>query len=461
MPPIDMLGQRPRVVDVCHWTRTTPSPRFRCHGVHQNSKYDSGDVIVVGAGVIGLFIASRLLQRGHTVVLLESAQGLCGGATGAGQGYIWQSHRDPLAVGAWKMAEQSKQEWKELLSPDVQKEAVYDENGSLLLATTEEECVALKERVDVLNKHGGLHAEYLSSYDDIVRAEPSLRDSRIDLYAGVVTPCDAQIDGRRAVDVLFSSCVTHGRERFVSRFGHAVESLVLRDDDREGQCAHGVVLDNGDTIYADRIVVAAGAWSGQLLSAWLGDHAEQSDAWKERIVPRRGHLLVCFTAPPTDTRQLRHGIMEAKYTHHYSKKGAADEYDITFTATENALDGSLLIGSSRELLSSTVKDSWVQDAQPHVVRDILDRAKEFLPKVLDDNVMIIRDVRVGLRPFAAHHHAPYIGPVQGIGGLYVSSGHEGSGLTLAPASADVLMHHLFHDVSMDADIEAYTQSMYT
>ncbi|WPT15069.1 hypothetical protein PSENEW3_00003010 [Picochlorum sp. SENEW3] len=457
-----MLGQRPRgVVHDCRWVTRTTTRSPRCHGVHQYSKTDNGDVIVVGAGVVGLFIASRLLQRGYTVVLLESAQGLCSGATGAGQGYIWQSHRDPLAVGAWKMAEQSKQEWKELLSPHVQEEEdLYDENGSLLLATTKQESVALKERVESLHKHGGLHAKYLSSYDDIVCVEPSLRDSRIELYAGVVTPSDAQIDGRRAVDVLFTSCVAHGGERFVSRFGHAVESLILRDDGREGQCAHGVVLDNGHTIYADRIVVAAGAWSGQMLSTWLG---EQGDAWKERIVPRRGHLLVC-TIPRTDTtRQLRHGIMEAKYTHHYSKKGAADEYDVTFTATENALDGSLLIGSSRELLSSTMKDSWVQDAQPHVVRDILDRAREFLPQLLDENMnMTIRDVRVGLRPFATHHHAgPYIGPVRGIGGLFVSSGHEGSGLTLAPASADVLMHHLFHDVSIDADIEAYTQTVYT
>ncbi len=79
----------------------------RIYSVHQYSKYDSGDVIVVGAGVVGLFVASRLLQRGLSVVVLESAQGLCGGATGAGQGYIWQSHRDPLALGAWKMAQRS------------------------------------------------------------------------------------------------------------------------------------------------------------------------------------------------------------------------------------------------------------------------------------------------------------------------------------------------------------------
>lgn len=415
----------------------------RIYSVHQYSKYDSGDVIVVGAGVVGLFVASRLLQRGLSVVVLESAQGLCGGATGAGQGYIWQSHRDPLALGAWKMAQQSKQEWKELLSPDV---AQYDQNGSLLLATTEEESVALRNRVDDLNTYGGLHAEYLSSHDAIVGREPSLQDSRMHLYAGVVTPCDAQIDGRRAVDALFSSCMVYGEEKFMYRFGHAVESLVLRDDGRGGQHAQGVVLDNGQTIYGDRTVVAAGAWSGQILSTWLSEHAEQ---WKERIVPRKGHLLVC-TVPRTGTRQLRHGIMEAKYTNHYSKKeGAADAYDVTFTATENALDGSLLIGSSREL------DTWSQDAQPHVVTDILDRARKFLPQLLDDSVMTIREVRVGLRPFAALH--PYIGQVQqGIDGLYVSTGHEGSGLTLAPASADVLMHHLFHDVSVDADIEEYT-----
>ncbi len=35
-----------------------------------------------------------------------------------------------------------------------------------------------------------------------------------------------------------------------------------------------------------------------------------------------------------------------------------------------------------------------------------------------------------------------MGPVPGVEGLFLASGHEGSGLTLAPASAALLMQHM-------------------
>ena len=37
---------------------------------------------------------------------------------------------------------------------------------------------------------------------------------------------------------------------------------------------------------------------------------------------------------------------------------------------------------------------------------------------------------------------PFVGPVPGAEGLYVAAGHEGSGLTLAPATAELMCHYL-------------------
>ena len=45
--------------------------------------------------------------------------------------------------------------------------------------------------------------------------------------------------------------------------------------------------------------------------------------------------------------------------------------------------------------------------------------------------------RVGLRPYAGRG-APYIGPVPGAPGVYIAAGHEGSGLTLGPATGELL-----------------------
>jgi len=50
-------------------------------------------------------------------------------------------------------------------------------------------------------------------------------------------------------------------------------------------------------------------------------------------------------------------------------------------------------------------------------------------------------VRAGPRPWAARG-LPHIGPVEGRRGLYIAAGHEGSGLTLAPVTAEMMLGHL-------------------
>lgn len=55
------------------------------------------------------------------------------------------------------------------------------------------------------------------------------------------------------------------------------------------------------------MVVAAGAWSGDLLAHSLGH-----DMWRSIFKPRRGHLLE-VQAPPS-MPPLQHGLMEIGYT---------------------------------------------------------------------------------------------------------------------------------------------------
>ena len=55
------------------------------------------------------------------------------------------------------------------------------------------------------------------------------------------------------------------------------------------------------------MVLAAGAWSGHMLSTATGD-----DTWQEVFKPRRGHLLELQL--PAGMPPLRHGLMEMGYT---------------------------------------------------------------------------------------------------------------------------------------------------
>lgn len=76
---------------------------------------------------------------------------------------------------------------------------------------------------------------------------------------------------------------------------------------------------------------------------------------------------------------------------------------------------------------------------PAVIESILERACTFIPKLggLTETI----NPRVGLRPYCTANR-PLMGPVPGCPGLFVAAGHEGSGLTLAPASADIMAAHV-------------------
>ena len=199
------------------------------------------------------------------------------------------------------------------------------------------------------------------------------------------------------------------------------------------------------------VVVAAGAWSGALLAA-----ATATPAWGAAFAPRRGHLLE-LERPP-GMAPLGHGLMEAAYTRHYSSSGAPDReaddavqpgateanarYGVTFTAAPSAR-GTLLLGSSREDSAG-----FGAGPEPGAVAAVLARAAAFLPGLVGLGPGSGIDVRVGLRP-AAIASTPAVGPVPNAPGLFVAAGHEGSGLLLAPATAELVVGYVLGGSGFD------------
>ena len=76
-----------------------------------------------------------------------------------------------------------------------------------------------------------------------------------------------------------------------------------------------------------------------------------------------------------------------------------------------------------------------------VISSILRRAACFLPGLQLGQLAEAAVPRVGLRPYCKQGQ-PLLGPVPGLRGLWVAAGHEGSGLTLAPVSADIMARQL-------------------
>lgn len=57
--------------------------------------------------------------------------------------------------------------------------------------------------------------------------------------------------------------------------------------------------------------------------------------------------------------------------------------------------------------------------------------------------MCVLHCRVGLRPYS--RSGPIIGPAENCSNLFIATGHEGSGLTLAPASAAIVASMVLDD----------------
>ena len=124
---------------------------------------------------------------------------------------------------------------------------------------------------------------------------------------------------------------------------------------------------------------------------------------------------------------------------HLHKAGPLDDSapDVSFTATPSA-SGSCLLGSAREF------SGWDTQPSQSIMKAILQRAATFLPGLEGYSMSVSDDVRVGLRPYALGG-LPFIGPVDEIPGLFLAAGHEGAGLTMAPATAELVVQHLMHE----------------
>ena len=111
----------------------------------------------------------------------------------------------------------------------------------------------------------------------------------------------------------------------------------------------------------------------------------------------------------------------------------------------------MLVGSSREF------SGWDDSGPTEIVDAIMDHAMHFLPGLSSVDRSQIH-VRAGLRPFSPT--GPMVGPIAE--GLFVAAGHEGSGLTLGPATAELLVEYILskeHHALSETAIEALKPPM--
>jgi glycine/D-amino acid oxidase-like deaminating enzyme len=353
------------------------------------------DVAIVGGGIIGAACALFLARRGVKVALLEAAE-LTSGTSGACEGnlLLWDKELDrelPLALRSHEL-------WTRL-HEELGGGFELDRKGSIVVAETEEELDALGARVAALAA-AGVRGEPLDRRA-LLEEEPALAP---DLPGGAVFPDDAQVEPRLATLA------------FARAAEGAGAALRLRTPVREivpgaGGRPTALMTDEG-RLPAGAVVVACGVWSPELVRG-LGVALP--------ITARKGHILVTERG----AYRFRRKLSEASYL--TAVESDSDALRVAMVV-ESTAAGTVLIGSSRE------RSELDGEVDPRVAGLVAERAIRFFPRLA--RVGAIRTY-AGLRPLSADH-LPLIGPVPGHEDVYVAAGHEGAGISLAPATAELV-----------------------
>ncbi|MFF0299870.1 NAD(P)/FAD-dependent oxidoreductase [Streptomyces sp. NPDC004562] len=354
------------------------------------------DVVVVGAGITGAACALYAARAGLDVILVDRGP-VAGGTTGAGEGNILVSDKEPGPELA--LALLSARLWRSLaeeLGPAVE----YEAKGGLVVASSPDGLAAL-ERLAAAQRAAGVTAEPVTGtrlYD----LEPDLAPG---LPGGVHYPQDSQVMPALAAATLARAA----KARLLT--GVTVTGVLLT---RAG-AVRGVRTDRGD-LHAPAVVNAAGTWGGDL-AALAGVHLP--------VLPRRGFVLVTEPLP----RRIRHKVYAADYVADVASDSAALQ---TSPVVEGTAAGPVLIGASRERVG------FDRTFSLPVVRALAAGATRLFP--------FLRDVHatrayLGFRPYTPDH-LPAVGPDPRVPGLLHACGHEGAGIGLAPATGHLVAQAL-------------------
>jgi D-amino-acid dehydrogenase len=332
-------------------------------------------VVVVGSGIAGAGAAYHLARHGAAVVVVDDARP--GVATAAGAGIVspWAGADEALFALAGPAADYYP-DLVAALAEDTDEPTSYAVVGGLVAGRDEG---ALREVHRRVVARAAVHpAAGEASLVDPAQARALFPPLHPDL-AAVHIGGGARVDGRRVRASLLDAARRRGAEL---RTG----SATLTGD--------GVRVD-GDPVGADAVIVAAGAWSGELLAP-LGVGLP--------VVPQRGQIT--HLGVGTDT--ARWPVLSPLGSGHYL---------LAFPG------GRVVAGATRETGSGF--DHRVTAAGQ---LEVLEHALAVAPGLHDATLL---ETRVGFRP-ATPDGLPVLGRLPGHPKIVLATGFGPTGLTLAP-----------------------------
>ncbi len=347
-------------------------------------KAAGGDVIVAGAGLIGLAIAFELAERGATVRVYDRGEP-ARAASWAGAGLLApyaEVLREPALLELCVASLGEYAPFVERVRDAGGVDPMLRSGGVLHVASDEPALAGLRERDRTL-KSRGIASELLAR-SAVIAAEPWLSRH---VTGGLLVRDEGWVDNRRLGRALASACEAGG----VSITTTA--ALRVECDTRR---VLGVATDFG-FVAAARVINACGAWAAQL----DGPPAP----CRPPVTPVKGQMLALGV--PRDF------VRRATW--------AADCYLVPRD------DGRLLVGATVE--------SAGFDERPTAqgMHDLLHAALTAAPSLANFSVT---ESWAGLRP-GTPDGLPFLGATR-LDGFFLATGHYRNGILLAPITARLI-----------------------
>jgi len=331
-----------------------------------------GEVIVVGGGLIGLATAAALAELKITVTLIGERR--LGEASPAAAGMLAPSvERAPGPAHDFGVAARDRYpSYVDFLADRVGVQVPLNRLGILQVALSEKGIKGLKK--NALPTSSWLSAKELHDL------EPALSHG----LGAVFSPDDGAVDNTILVAALEALCAASDR---ITRIAGAVISIEPKPDSCTAR------TESGDRYSGRRVVIAAGAWAGQISGA----------RFARAVVPARGQLVSYSTSP------LKHVA--------YGPSG----YVVP--------RGNLTIGGSTMenvgFDASTTTDG---------VKKVRAAAEEICPSLTSS-----RETRAwaGLRPITPDM-LPILGPDPENPSVLYACGHSRNGVLMAPLTGDLM-----------------------
>ena len=208
---------------------------------------EAADVVIIGAGVIGVSAAWHLARRGVSVLVCEKGR-VAGEQSSRNWGWVRQQGRDAAEL---PIMMESMGIW-DGLAEETGEDLGFGRHGVLYLAETESEMAGFERWLETVAKPHQLDSRLLSGaeIDGLIDGKPG------QWLGGIHTASDGRAEPFKAVPIL---------ARAAQRAGAAIaEDCAVRTLETENGAVSAVATEQG-RVRTGAVLCAAGAWSSLFL----------------------------------------------------------------------------------------------------------------------------------------------------------------------------------------------------